>query len=58
MADGFLSQSAGISVWRAPSSEFRGAQDINVAALMRKGKTIVIDPGVERWKDDLLADFQ
>ncbi len=57
MADEFLFQSAGIKVWRAPSSEFRGAQDINVTALVREGKTLVIDPGVERWKDGLLAMF-
>ena len=57
MAQEFLFESGRIRVWRAPSSNFRGAQEINVTALTLEGKTIVIDPGVERWKDELLAVF-
>ena len=55
--ESFLFESARVSVWRAPSSGFRGAQEINVTALRLEGKTVVIDPGVERWRDDLLAVF-
>ena len=57
MGQELLFESPLIRVWRAPGEALKGAQEINVTGLTLEGRTVVIDPGVERWKDDLLVVF-